>query len=187
MAARYAPKISDPVTLAYLETPVGPMLAGATGSGVCLLEFSDRRMLETQLQRIGKSFGPAVPGDNGHIRELRAQVAAYFTGELRDFTLPLETRGTPFQERVWAALRTIPYGQTRSYAELAKQVGNVAAVRAVAKANGDNRISIIVPCHRVIGSGGELTGYGGGLSRKRALLELEGAPGFAVQSLIGAC
>jgi AraC family transcriptional regulator of adaptative response/methylated-DNA-[protein]-cysteine methyltransferase len=167
------------VTIAWIETPIGPMVAGATETGVCLLEFSDRRMLETQLERVRKWCGPAaVPGENGHLRELRAQVAAYFAGELRAFTVPLETRGTPFQEKVWAALRTIPYGETWSYADLARRVGNPAAVRAVAKANGDNRISILIPCHRVIGSDGELTGYGGGLWRKRVLLQREGAPGL---------
>jgi AraC family transcriptional regulator, regulatory protein of adaptative response / methylated-DNA-[protein]-cysteine methyltransferase len=164
------------VTIAWIETPIGPMVAGATETGVCLLEFSDRRMLETQLARVRKWCGPAaVPGENDYTRELRAQVDAYFAGERREFTVPLETKGTPFQERVWAALRTIPYGETWSYADLAKCVGNPAAVRAVAKANGDNRISILIPCHRVIGSDGELTGYGGGLWRKRALLEREGA------------
>jgi AraC family transcriptional regulator of adaptative response/methylated-DNA-[protein]-cysteine methyltransferase len=194
------------VTIAWIETPIGPMVAGATETGVCLLEFSDRSMLETQLARVRKWCGasspeasmmlrgpmaghaakqaarrsPAlVPGENKYTRELRAQVDAYFAGERRDFTVPLETSGTPFQEKVWAALRTIPYGETWSYADLAKRVGNPAAVRAVAKANGDNRISILIPCHRVIGSDGELTGYGGGLWRKRALLEREGTAGLA--------
>jgi AraC family transcriptional regulator of adaptative response/methylated-DNA-[protein]-cysteine methyltransferase len=168
------------VTIAWMETPLGPMLAGATETGVCLLEFSGGRMLETQLARLRKWSGPAaVPGENDYTRELRAQVAAYFSGELRQFTLPLETKGTPFQEKVWAALKTIPYGATRSYAAVAKQVGNPAAVRAVAKANGDNRISILIPCHRVIGSDGELTGYGGGLWRKRALLQREGVTELA--------
>lgn len=166
------------VTIAWIETPIGPMVAGATETGVCLLEFSDRRMLETQLTRVRKWCGPAaIPGESQHTHELRAEVAAYFAGELREFTVPLELTGTPFQEKVWAALRTIPYGQTRSYADLAKQVGNPAAVRAVAKANGDNRISILIPCHRVIGSDGKLTGYGGGVWRKRALLQREGVSG----------
>jgi AraC family transcriptional regulator of adaptative response/methylated-DNA-[protein]-cysteine methyltransferase len=194
------------VTIAWIETPIGPMVAGATETGVCLLEFSDRRMLETQIARVrkwcgalspeagmalrGPMAGPAakrlarrgpaaVPGENHHTRELRAQLDAYFAGARREFAVPLETRGTPFQEKVWAALRTIPYGETLSYADLAKRVGNPAAVRAVAKANGDNRISILIPCHRVIGSDGELTGYGGGLWRKRALLDREGAAGLA--------
>jgi len=178
------------VTIAWMETPIGPMVAGATETGVCLLEFSDVGRAHGQAHglprsgsRIRKWCGPAVPGENEYTRELRAQVDAYFAGERREFTVPLETKGTPFQEKVWAALRTIPYGETWSYADLAKRVGNPAAVRAVAKANGDNRISILIPCHRVIGSDGELTGYGGGLWRKRALLGIEGAargvPGLA--------
>ena len=100
---------------------------------------------------------------------------SYFAGGLREFMVPLEPKGTPFQEKVWAALRTIPYGETWSYAVLAKRVGNPAAVRAVAKANGDNRISILVPCHRVIGSDGALTGYRWGIPRKRTLLARERA------------
>lgn len=168
------------VTLAWIETPIGPMVAGATGTGVCLLEFSDRRMLETQLARVRRWYGPAaVPGENEYTRDLRSQIAAYFAGERREFTVPLAPKGTPFQERVWTALRAIPYGETRSYADLARAVRNPTAVRAVAKANGDNRISILIPCHRVIGSDGGLTGYGGGLWRKRALLEREGVAGKA--------
>src|SRR6202050_1570868 len=161
------------VNIAWIETPIGPMIAGATETGVCLLEFSEAGRdhgLPRSGKRIQKWCGTAlVPGENEYTRELRAQVDAYFAGERCVFTVPLETKGTPFQEKVWAALRTIPYGETWSYADLAKWVGNPAAVRAVAKANGDNRISILIPCHRVIGSDGELTGYGGGLWRARGL------------------
>lgn len=102
-----------------------------------------------------------------------AQLDAYFAGELTAFELELELVGTDFQRRVWAALQTIPYGQTRSYGEIAAQIGSPGAFRAVGLANGHNPIGIIVPCHRVIGSNGSLTGYGGGLDRKRALLDLE--------------
>ncbi len=162
------------VHIAWIETPVGPMVAGATDRGICLLEFSDRRMLETQLGRVRKWCGDAaVPGENDHIREMRTQLAAYFAGELREFTVPLDVSGTPFQEKVWAALRTIPYGKTWSYGELARFLGIPTGTRAVARANGDNRVAIVIPCHRVIGSDGELTGYGGGLWRKRALLQRE--------------
>jgi methylated-DNA-[protein]-cysteine S-methyltransferase len=105
---------------------------------------------------------------------MRAQLAAYFDGKLREFTVPLDVRGTPFQQKVWATLRTIPYGETWSYGDLARKLGAPTATRAVAHANGDNPIAIVIPCHRVIGSDGELTGYGGGLWRKRALLEREG-------------
>jgi AraC family transcriptional regulator of adaptative response/methylated-DNA-[protein]-cysteine methyltransferase len=166
---------TDCIHIAWIETPIGPMVVGATDRGICLLEYTDRRLLETQLNRVRKWCGDAaVPGENEHICEMRAQLAAYFAGELREFTVPLDVRGTPFQEKVWAALRTIPYGETWSYGDLARNLGTPTATRAVAHANGDNPIAIVVPCHRVIGSDGELTGYGGGLWRKRVLLEREG-------------
>ncbi len=164
------------VHLTRVLTPLGPMLLGATDQGVCLLEFIDRRMLETQLQRIARRFQCVfVPGTNDFGRQLEAELEAYFAGKLRNFETPLDTAGTPFQQRVWEALRRIPYGETRSYADQARAIGEPNAVRAVARANGDNRIAIVIPCHRVIGSDGKLTGYGGGLWRKRYLLELERA------------
>jgi AraC family transcriptional regulator, regulatory protein of adaptative response / methylated-DNA-[protein]-cysteine methyltransferase len=166
---------ADCVHMTWIETPIGPVVAGATDRGICMLEYTDRRILEKQLARVRKWSGDAaVPGENAHTCEMRAQLAAYFAGELREFTVPLDVSGTPFQEKVWAALRTIPYGETWSYGDLARKLGKPTATRAVAHANGDNRISIVIPCHRVIGSDGELTGYGGGLWRKRALLEREG-------------
>jgi methylated-DNA-[protein]-cysteine S-methyltransferase len=113
--------------------------------------------------------------DPAALREAAAQLRAYFAGELRDFDLPLAPRGTPFQQEVWAALREIPYGKTITYAELAAAVGRAGAARAVGAANGRNPISVVIPCHRVIGAGGALTGYGGGLGRKRLLLDLEAA------------
>ncbi len=163
------------VNITWIETPIGPLVAGATDRGICLLEYTDRRMLETQLGRVRKWCDEAaVPGENEYIREMRAQLAAYFAGELREFTVPLDVNGTPFQKKVWDALRTIPYGKTWSYGDVAGSLGSPTATRAVARANGDNRVAIVIPCHRVIGSDGELTGYGGGLWRKRALLEREG-------------
>ena len=157
-----------------VPTPLGPMVIGATDEALCLLEFADRRMLETQLKRIRKALRAViVPGETAITRQAAQQIDAYFDGSLGDFTLPLLTEGTTFQESVWTELRTIPYGEKRSYGELARLIGRPKAVRAVARANGDNRIAIIVPCHRVIGADGGLTGYGGGLWRKRWLLELE--------------
>jgi AraC family transcriptional regulator of adaptative response/methylated-DNA-[protein]-cysteine methyltransferase len=162
------------VTVTRLATPLGPLLAGATDAGVCLLEFVDRRMLETQLRRLARrAAATLVPGASPHFARLAEELRRYFAGELTSFTVPLDLRGTPFQERVWAALTTIPYGATRAYSEQARQIGAPAAVRAVARANGDNRIAILVPCHRVVGADGALTGYGGGLWRKRWLLALE--------------
>jgi AraC family transcriptional regulator of adaptative response/methylated-DNA-[protein]-cysteine methyltransferase len=162
------------VTMTRIETPIGPLLAGATDRGICLLEFVDRRMIETQILRLKKLLrATLVPGTSRHFDTMSDELERYFAGRLRRFETPLDTRGTPFQQKVWAALMTIPYGETRSYGEQARIIGEPAAVRAVARANGDNRIAIVIPCHRVVGADGSLTGYGGGLWRKRWLLDLE--------------
>lgn len=163
------------VKLTRVPTPLGPMIAGATEEALCLLEFADRRMLETQLERVRKRLDAVVvPGETDVTRQVASELSRYFDGLLQEFTVPLDTTGTEFQEAVWAELRTIPYGSTRTYGEQARRIGRPEAVRAVARANGDNRIAILVPCHRVIGADGSLTGYGGGVWRKRRLLELEG-------------
>ncbi len=162
------------VTIRRILTSLGPMIAGATEDGLCLLEFADRRMVETQLARIQKALGARIlPGTSPHIALLERELGEYLAGTRRTFTVPLVTAGTAFQERVWTALRAVPYGETRSYQDQAEAIGQPSAVRAVARANGDNRISILIPCHRVIGKDGELVGYGGGLWRKRRLLDLE--------------
>ena len=155
-------------------TPLGPMLAGATDEGICLLEFVDRRMLETQLSRLSKLLNAKiVPGSHSYFDPLNKQLNEYFAGTRKEFDLPLLLPGTEFQKKVWAGLRAIPYGSTRSYKEQANVIGSPGAVRAVARANGDNRIAILIPCHRVVGANGELVGYGGGLTRKEFLLNLE--------------
>lgn len=160
--------------LARLATPLGPMLAAATDEALCLLDFNDQRMLETRLRRLGTYLDATpVPGPNAVLQRLEEELEQYFTGTLQVFSVPLLTFGTPFQRAVWDSLLAIPYGQTRSYAEQATSVGRPSAVRAVARTNADNRIAIVIPCHRVVGSDGQLTGYGGGLWRKRFLLELE--------------
>ena len=165
---------SQLIATTRILTPLGPMLAGATDDGICLLEFVDRRMLETQLKRVQKLLNAeCVPGFSKHFDRLNSQMEEYFSGKRREFDIPLVLSGTPFQQKVWEGLRTIPYGTTRSYKEQAESIGLPNAVRAVAKANGDNRISIIIPCHRVIGSNGKLVGYGGGLWRKQYLLDHE--------------
>lgn len=162
------------VHLSRIVTPLGPMLAGTEESAVCLLEFTDRRMLPAQMERLEKRLGCAfVPGPTDLGRHLEEELGRYFAGELEEFTVPIAMHGTPFQERVWSALRSIPYGEVRSYAEQARAISAPEAVRAVARANGDNRMAILIPCHRVIGSDGSLTGYGGGLWRKKFLLSLE--------------
>ncbi|MBI4792008.1 MAG: methylated-DNA--[protein]-cysteine S-methyltransferase [Deltaproteobacteria bacterium] len=162
------------ITITRILTPLGPMLAGATEQGICLLEFIDRKMMETQLRRLNALLdAKCVPGTHPHFAALDLQLKEYFAGTRMTFDLPLVLAGTPFQQAVWEGLRLIPYGTTRSYQEQAESLGSPTAVRAVARANGDNRISIVIPCHRVIGKNGKLTGYGGGLWRKEFLLNLE--------------
>ena len=161
------------VATKQLDTPLGPMVAGATDDGVCLLEFSDRPLLPTQLRRVEERLGRPVAGSHPCLDRLEAQLAEYFAGKRQAFDLPLVLAGTGFQERVWTRLLEVPYGRTISYDELARQAGSPGGSRAAGRANGDNRIAIVVPCHRVIRANGDLGGYGGGLRRKRFLLELE--------------
>jgi len=162
------------ITVNRILTPLGPMLAGASERGICLLEFVDRRMLETQIKRLQKGLQSTfVPGNHPLIDQLAKELAEYFEGNRREFSVPLDLPGSDFSRRVWSGLQDIPYGDTRSYREQARALGAPAAVRAVARANGDNRVAIVVPCHRVIGSDGTLKGYGGGMWRKRILLDLE--------------
>lgn len=158
----------------WIETPLGSMLGIASEQGVCMLEFMDRRGLQTQLDTLRRRIvGAVVPGTNVMLERLEREIDAYFKGKLDVFTTPLDVPGTEFQQRVWDALRKIPLGKTRSYAQIARAIAQPTAVRAVARANGDNRIAIIIPCHRVIGSDGSLTGYAGGLRRKEWLLDHE--------------
>ncbi len=165
---------AEVITLSWIPSAVGPLIAGTTSNSVCLLEFSDRRMLETQLQTLRRRFRAAlVPGKNPLTEALQQQLGEYFAGKRSQFTVPLSYPGTPFQQQVWSALLQIPYGSTCSYRELAGRVARPNAVRAVGTANGMNRIAILVPCHRVVNTNGELGGYGGGLWRKRMLLDLE--------------
>lgn len=169
------------VVLSWVRSPLGPLVAGATAEGVCLLEFTDRRMLETEFAGVRRLFdAPIVPGTNPHLETLAAELAGYFAGTVRSFSVPLVYPGTPFQRHVWEQLLTIPHGETRSYEQLARTVGVPSAARAVGRANGANRIAIVIPCHRVVNKGGGLGGYGGGLRRKQFLLDLErGARGSA--------
>jgi AraC family transcriptional regulator, regulatory protein of adaptative response / methylated-DNA-[protein]-cysteine methyltransferase len=160
--------------LSRVDTPLGPMLLGSTDQAVCLLEFTDRRALETQLQGLSRRLECTfVPGANDLGHRMEEELSRYFEGSLEEFETPLLTPGTPFQQSAWRALRSIPYGETRSYGEQARLLGRPRAVRAVARANGENRVAVVVPCHRVVGADGSLTGYGGGLWRKRWLLHHE--------------
>ncbi|HEY9230210.1 MAG TPA: methylated-DNA--[protein]-cysteine S-methyltransferase [Gemmatimonadaceae bacterium] len=159
---------------AEISTPLGPMTAIVNERGLLLCEFADRPMLPEQLNRVLKLFGALpVPGPHEYIDQTQEELDEYFAGKRETFTIPLVIDGTPFQESVWRELLTISFGTTTSYDQIAKRVGKSGAARAVGRANGDNRIAIIVPCHRVIGTDGGLTGYGGGQRRKRWLLNHE--------------
>lgn len=165
---------SDCVTTTWIESPLGPLIAAATSKGVCLLEFSDRRMLDHQFARLRKHFKTAiVPGTNAHLTRLQQELNEYFAGTRSKFTVPLIFPGSAFEQKVWKALLTIRPGTTASYQDIARRIGDPRAVRAVGRANGMNRIAILIPCHRVINKDGSLGGYGGGVWRKKRLLELE--------------
>jgi AraC family transcriptional regulator, regulatory protein of adaptative response / methylated-DNA-[protein]-cysteine methyltransferase len=165
---------SDCLRVTLLETPLGPMLAAASDRALCQLEFADRRGLERSYEEMRARFQlPVVPGENGMLRQLRRELGEYFSGARREFTVPVDFKGTEFQQRTWGELQKIPYGRTASYEAIAKKMGSPPAVRAVARANGTNRLYLLVPCHRVIAKDGSLSGYGGGVWRKRLLLDLE--------------
>jgi AraC family transcriptional regulator, regulatory protein of adaptative response / methylated-DNA-[protein]-cysteine methyltransferase len=162
------------ITLAYVQTPIRPLLAGATHDAICLLEFTEQPRLDAQLNAIQKRFRtPVAEGRHPLLDILQVQLDEYFAGERRTFDIPLSYPGTPFQQNVWSALLKIPYGETCSYLTLAQRVGSPQAVRAVGQANGMNPIAIVIPCHRVVNTSGALGGYGGGLWRKQHLLDLE--------------
>ena len=165
----------EPVIAATCNTPLGTMVAAAVDEGVVLLEFGDIARLTQQAPTLRRWFhGPVIAGTHPHLTKLFAELEQYFAGTLKQFTVPLVLRGTPFELSVWNALLAIPYGETCSYGDIARAVKNPRAVRAVGSANGRNRMAIIVPCHRVVNTGGKLGGYGGGLWRKVRLLEVEG-------------
>jgi methylated-DNA-[protein]-cysteine S-methyltransferase len=166
---------SDPGTAAYAwtttDTPVGRLKLVASATGLAAVLWQDDNPARVRLGTLAEQPGHPVLVEAGR------QLADYFAGRRKAFDLPLDMKGTPFQQDVWAALRTIPFGETRSYGEIARQIGRPKAVRAVGAANGRNPVSIVTPCHRVIGSGGALTGFAGGLAVKERLLALErGAP-----------
>lgn len=164
------------IHLGWVETPIGPMIAGSRDGALVLLEFTNRRMMEAQIETLRRRFKAAfVPEDDAVIKQTRRELDEYFAAKRKEFSIPLDYPGTPFENKVWRELLRIPYGETRSYEDLAKLTGSKGAVRAVGSANGRNRIAIVIPCHRVIGSDGSLTGYGGGLWRKAELLKREGA------------
>jgi AraC family transcriptional regulator of adaptative response/methylated-DNA-[protein]-cysteine methyltransferase len=158
----------------WIDTPLGAMIAVSDRSNLHLLEFLERKALPRELKDLHKrangslGFGRFEPTD-----QIEQELSSYFRAENAEFKTPVALHGSAFTKQVWQKLRTIPVGQTRSYGLLAKELGNPTATRAVARANGANPLAIIVPCHRVIGADGTLTGYGGGLWRKQKLIELE--------------
>ena len=176
---RSSGKLAESVLVNRILTPLGPMVVAADEKELVLLEFADRRMLETQIKTVRRLFKASfAPGENEIIKQTETQLAEYFSGERNSFDLPYAIRGTEFQVTVWNQLLKIPSGETLSYDQLARKINRAGAQRAVGRANGDNRLAIIIPCHRVIRSDGTLSGYGGGLWRKQWLLDHERGAGF---------
>ena len=183
----HAPEGPEPVRLWFADTPLGPALAGSVGDALCLLTFPpDETLCEADAspeafrgyiaktaKRLGLPLACGDPANDPTAKQLERELAEWFAGARRDFNIPIALRGTPFQRSVWEALRAIPYGTVRSYGDLARSLGKPEAARAAGAANGRNPIAVIVPCHRVIGANGTLTGYAGGLERKRFLLACE--------------
>lgn len=162
------------ILLSRTQTPLGPMFIATTDKGICLLEFVDRRMLETEYKDLQVLLNACIiAGENQHSKQLKKELQEYFSGKRKSFSVKLDAPGTAFQKSVWDALQHIPFSTTTHYAQLAKTLNKPTAIRAVASANGYNRIAIVIPCHRVIGKDGQLRGYGGGLERKAWLLEHE--------------
>ncbi|ETZ21336.1 methylated-DNA--[protein]-cysteine S-methyltransferase [Pedobacter sp. V48] len=162
------------INMTEIATPLGPMLAGATSKGVCLLEFTNRIRLEkefTDLQNLLNAV--MVAGRNSYLDQLENELTEYFEGKRKTFFVPLHTPGNDFSQAVWKTLQEIPYGKTCSYKEQAEMMNNPKAIRAIASTNGRNRLAIIVPCHRVIGSDGNMTGYAAGIDKKKWLLKFE--------------
>ncbi len=170
---RCHPDRASAVTLRRIDTPIGPMTLGVTETRVVLADFSERPMMAAQLASVRRRIGPTTVGDSSLLDAAESQLREYLAGERRAFDLAIDAPGSAFQERVWSELRALPYGETISYRELAERVDAPAASRAVGRANGSNRLAVIIPCHRVIAASGGLGGYGGGLPAKRHLLDLE--------------
>lgn len=157
-----------------IKTPLGDMFCAATAKGICLLSFFKQKNLEEQIKKVQDFFNAeAIPAHNKYFECLQKELDEYFEGKRGDFTVPLQLVGTPFQQDVWKILQSIPYGETISYKEEAQLLKKPNAARAVGSANGRNMISILIPCHRIIQTGGKLGGYAGGLDKKQALLDLE--------------
>jgi len=165
---------AEQIVYRELESSLGKLVIGATSKGCCLLEYEDRGGLVKIQRRITKQYKLEMTrGTNAFLDQLELELEQYFKGLRRNFAVPLDVRGTPFQRAAWEQLLNIPYGETRTYGEIATLVGKPLAVRAIGRANGDNPLAVVIPCHRVIQHDGKLKGYGGGLWRKEYLLSLE--------------
>jgi len=168
------PDEDNAIYMMEISTPLGPMLAGATSEGVCLLEFVNRIRLGEEFVELQQLLNAAIlPGRNTHLDLLENELKDYFSGKLKSFSVTLHTPGNEFSQSVWKTLQKIPYGKTISYKEQAEQMNNPKAIRAIASTNGRNRLAIVIPCHRVIGSNGTMTGYAGGVEKKKWLLRFE--------------
>ncbi|MEO5760982.1 MAG: methylated-DNA--[protein]-cysteine S-methyltransferase [Vicinamibacteria bacterium] len=162
------------IHVGWMETAIGPLIAASFKGSLVLLEFTHRARVKTQIAALKKRFqAPFLAEDDAIIEQTRRELDEYFGGRRKDFTIPLDFPGTPFEMKVWDELLKIPFGETRSYEELALITSSKGAVRAVGSANGRNRIAIVIPCHRVVNKSGSLGGYGGGVWRKQLLLSLE--------------
>lgn len=167
-------KHHSPLKASCIDSPLGPMLAVSDEKALYLLEFFERRGLEREIERLRIKMKSAItPGQTDPIASIEAELKSYFEGTLKEFNTSLHITGSPFQKLVWSELMRIPYGQTRSYLDQAKAIGKETACRAVANANGRNQIAIVIPCHRIINSNGNLGGYGGGITRKQWLIDHE--------------
>lgn len=172
------------IDLQQLETPIGTIVVCATDKGICLLEFADIEGIQKEYDHLSKEKNAViVSGENKHITQLKEELKKYFEGELITFSVALDLIGTAFQQQVWNGLLHIPYGETKSYKEQSEYLQIPKSIRAVANANGMNRIAIVIPCHRIIGTDGSLTGYIGGIWRKKFLLELENKERFSSSQL----
>jgi len=165
---------TNTIRVELMDSAVGPLVVGATDEGLCLVEFTDPQRMDSQVTSLRRLLPYNVQrGAHPYLKQVRQELTEYFAGQRTHFEVPLLYPGSAFQRAVWTALLEIPYGETRTYESLARQIATAEAVRAVGGANGANRIAIVIPCHRVVNKSGKLGGYGGGLWRKKALLALE--------------
>jgi len=166
--------MANKILYSTVQSPIGDMIAGATDKGICFLEWHDRGGVERILSRVEKRYKKNLEqGISKHLIKLQNELSNYFDGTLSKFRVPIDVNGTNFENKVWNKLLKIRFGETKSYGEIASELGKPGASRAVGRANGSNYLSIVIPCHRVIESNGKLRGYGGGLWRKEYLLDLE--------------